>query len=392
MIGRRPLGLRGLTLLSGRVALVTAVIAATAMMVAALAGARGGFLFDFRGDLYGAGTAILHGHNPFEPRILAAMAALKHAGASVNTTFALPVYPAPALLAFTPLSLLPFWLAGTVILCGSIAALLLALRLLGVRDWRCYVLALVAWPTMFSIYLGSLGPLLLLGVALIWRTRESVFAPAVALSAIVIAKLFPWPLAVWLAIRRRWGTLALAMAIGSVVTVGAWAIIGFAGMTEYPRMLANLSFVEEGAGPSLVAVLMKLGLSETASRAAALTAAGALLLAAWRISRRSGGERGGFGLVVIAALTASPLVWSHYLVLLFVPIALLSPSLSWLWFVPLATCLLPSPSAASAAQMGYYLALEALVAGALLWPLPRAISIPIAPGVGARVVPLRIGA
>jgi hypothetical protein len=39
---------------------------------------------------------------------------------------------------------------------------------------------------------------------------------------------------------------------------------------------------------------------------------------------------------VMAALTASPIVWDHYLVLLFVPIALMSPSYSKLWLVPLA--------------------------------------------------------
>jgi len=54
------------------------------------------------------------------------------------------------------------------------------------------------------------------------------------------------------------------------------------------------------------------------------------LIAAWRIARRPDGDRRAYGIVVIAALVASPMVWPHYLALLFVPIALVSPTLSWL--------------------------------------------------------------
>jgi hypothetical protein len=46
----------------------------------------------------------------------------------------------------------------------------------------------------------------------------------------------------------------------------------------------------------------------------------------------------------MAALIASPVVWAHYYALLFVPIALLSPRLSWLWFVPMLAVLNPAPT------------------------------------------------
>jgi hypothetical protein len=64
---------------------------------------------------------------------------------------------------------------------------------------------------------------------------------------------------------------------------------------------------------------------------------------------------------VIAALTASPIVWDHYLVLLFIPIALLSPSLSAIWLVPVLAGLVPTPHPHSFAQMLFPIALEALV-------------------------------
>ena len=46
-------------------------------------------------------------------------------------------------------------------------------------------------------------------------------------------------------------------------------------------------------------------------------------------------DRRSLTLVLGAALVLSPIVWFHYLLLLFVPIALARPRLSALWLVPL---------------------------------------------------------
>lgn len=43
-----------------------------------------------------------------------------------------------------------------------------------------------------------------------------------------------------------------------------------------------------------------------------------------------------FTLTLAAALCASPIVWVHYFLLLLVPLALIRPRLSLLWFVPFA--------------------------------------------------------
>ncbi|HEY5260734.1 MAG TPA: glycosyltransferase 87 family protein, partial [Solirubrobacteraceae bacterium] len=152
--------------------------------------------------------------------------------------------------------------------------------------------------------------------------------------------LFPWPLGVWLLVTRRFRTLALATAIGLVALFAAWAMIGFDGMAQYPRMLSEVSFIQEGRADSLVAVLLAIGVSVHLATVAALGAAAGLLGLAWRFARRPGGDAQAFGMAVIAALTATPIVWDHYMVLLFVPIALISPRLSALWLVPVCTPLL----------------------------------------------------
>ena len=309
------------------------------------------WLYDFKGGLYNAGVAILGGRNPFHAGYIAHQAVIMRAGGiAVGETsahaFSLPVYPAPANLAVVPLSLLPFWAAAVLFTVLSVAAMAVALRLLGVRDWRCYGVALISWPFVYGLELGALGPLLVLGAAVLWRWRDRLWPPAIALASIVIAKVFPLPLAAWLIITRRYRQLALAAVLGAVVTLGAWALLGFAGLTSYPTMLSNLSFIQEGRSDSVVAVLLAAGLSASAAQAVALLAAAGLIGLAWRFGRSGGQQRQAFGLAVMAALTASPIVWDHYLVLLFVPIALLSPGYSQLWLVPLASPILLAISTA----------------------------------------------
>jgi hypothetical protein len=351
MIGDAPT-IRGRVLVSAgwRAVLLTTLVGSTVLLLLAIPDTHGS-LFDFRGGLYNAGRDIIHGHSPYQPGFLAHQAAIIRAGgiAQGETTqhaFSIPVYPAPANLAVVPFSLLPFWLAGTIYTLLSIAATIIGLRLLGVGDWRCLALALVSWPFTFGLYLGAVGPFLLLGAAVAWRWRARLWPPAIAIALLVTTKVFPWPLGIWLLITRRFKTLTLAIAIGAVTTLAAWAAIGFHGMAQYPQMLSDLSFIQEGRAVSLVAVLLAIGVPAGAASAVAIAAAVALLGFAWRIAQRPDGDRRAFGLAIMAALTSTPIVWEHYMVLLFVPIALVSPRFSALWLLPLCTPIITVTSAA----------------------------------------------
>jgi Glycosyltransferase family 87 len=309
------------------------------LMTAALF-AHGKELFDFRGGLYNAGVAILHGRSPYQPGFLEHQAAILRAGGiargeTTKLAFSIPVYPAFPNLLVVPLSLLPLWLAGTVYTLISCAAMAAGLRLLGVRDWRCLAVVASSWPFLYGLYLGAIGPFLVLGAGIAWRWRDRLWPPALAIAAIVAAKIFPWTLGVWLLITRRYRALALTAAAGAVITFGAWAVIGFHGLTEYPQMLSNMSFLQEGRADSIVTVLRVAGVSSGTANLCAIIAAVAILGLAWRLSHGDDGDRRAFGLTVLAALASTPIVWDHYMVLLFVPIALCSPQFSALWFGPL---------------------------------------------------------
>jgi hypothetical protein len=113
------------------------------------------------------------------------------------------VYPAPSAALFAPLGLLPYPTAAAIFCLVSVAALWGALRLLGVTDWRCYG-AVALWPaTPASVLVGTLTPLLVLGLAMLWRLRDRPWAAAAITALLLVTKVFLWPLAVWLGATRR---------------------------------------------------------------------------------------------------------------------------------------------------------------------------------------------
>ena len=223
----------------------------------------------------------------------------------------------------------------------SLAAIAAALWLLGTRDWRCYALAAVYPITRSAVDLGTIGPFLLLAVAVVWRWRDRVARAGAAVGAAVALKLFLWPLAVWLALTRRYRAALAAVVFAALFVLVPWAALGFDGLTGYPGLLRHLAADEATSSYSLVALGVRVHLPESVATVFSLLAAAALLGAALRVARderRDPRERdvATLTLVLAAALAASPIVWVHYLILVVVPLALARPRLSLLWFLPLA--------------------------------------------------------
>lgn len=342
MVGRSDAGLwKWIGRSTGRaLALLALSLCGPALLVATVNRVGYNLLYDFRGGLYDAGVAILHGRTPYQPGFLAHQAALMHSGhvaigETATRSFSIPVYPALANVLITPLSGLPFWVAGLIYTLLSAAAMLAGVWLLGVRDRRCFAVVLLSWPFLFGMFLGAIGPFLVLGAGAAWHWRARIWPPAVALATIVAVKIFPWTLGVWLLITRRYRALAAGVLAGIALTFGAWALIGFHGLLQYPQMLSNMSFIQEDRAVSIVGVLVIAGVPSGLATALAIAAGGGILLYAWRLAQGREGDRRAFGLAVLAALSATPIVWEHYMVLLFIPIAMASPRLSRVWLIPL---------------------------------------------------------
>jgi hypothetical protein len=320
--------------------------------------------FDFK-PLWEASRDVFHGASPYPP---------PHAWALHDEQQF--VYPPVAAVLTAPLAVFPFTVAAALLAVLEVAATGLTLRVLGVRDWRCYGIVFLWYPVIENVLVGSITSLLALGLAVAWRYRDGRWVTPLIVAALIATKVFLWPLLLWLAATRRGlaAVRALALAVGGVAL--SWALIGFAGLGSYVQLLDELSRLEQWKSYSAVAFGLVLGLSAGESRALALVACGLVATAILLLRLRKGGadaDRYAFVLAIGAAFLFSPIVWTHYLALLVVPIAITRRTLTPLWFVPLAMWATPGQSNGHAWQVVLGLSVWIVVLAASLRPAWRPV-------------------
>jgi glycosyl transferase family 87 len=285
--------------------------------------------FDFRGTLWEPARALLDGA-PIYPQ-----------PTRDNIVLGNPaVYPPVFILLSVPLALLPVAAASWLWFCVLGGCVFGALWILGVRDWRCYVIALTSPVVVHGLFYGNLTIVMVLLVALAWRYRARAGIAGLALGTAVAAKLFVWPLVVWLLLTRRYRAAAWAVGSAVVLVLGAWALIGFEGLRDYPKLLRVVQDVYAERSISVSTVAGALGASVNVAVAVAGIGGLALLGAAALVARRADGDRRAFALAVGACVIASPIVWPNYAALLFVPIAITWPRLAPVWCFGYVTWLL----------------------------------------------------
>ena len=245
------------------------------------------------------------------------------------------VYPPLVGFLFIPFALISLGAGRAVFTLLFLVSVPLTLRLLGVRDWRCYGLAFLLAPVLTVFGAGAIGSLLALGVAAAWRHRSKTLVAALVIALVVVAKLFLWPLLVWLLATRRYRALVATVAIGACLLLGSWAAIGFSGLREYPQLLTTVADVSEWRSYSLGALGLAVGVPTTAVHVAGAMLALLVVPLLVALGHRPDGDRRAFCACIGSALLISPIVWLHYLVLLVVPIAVARPRLAPLWLVPL---------------------------------------------------------
>jgi len=274
----------------------------------------GSFADDFHHEIYPQSEVMLDGRSPYPP-------------SEWDPTVA-PNFIWPATVAFThaPLTLLPVGIADIAMVVLGLIGFALSLWLVGVRDWRVYG-AVALWPQVAGeMRVSHLTPLLCVLAAMSWRTRDRRLAPGVAVGIAVAMKFFAWPLGLWLAARRSFAAAALAVAIAGASLL---LLLPFTGLDEYIRLLLRLGRAFDQDAYTILGLIVQAGGSETAGRLATFAVGAALLVGTWRF--RS------FTLALAAALVLSPIVWLDYFAVAAVPLAIVRPRLSLVWFLPLAT-------------------------------------------------------
>ena len=133
-----------LQLLAARGPLAAALYVELPLIVAAfyvwgIARGRNWVMQDFMAIRSGA-RDVLQGISPYPPADPVAIAHATHL-----------VYPPLIAYLFVPFALLPYAMSAALYLCFCFAAVALSLRLLGVRDWRCYGVTLLWFPVVAAL-------------------------------------------------------------------------------------------------------------------------------------------------------------------------------------------------------------------------------------------------
>jgi hypothetical protein len=185
-------------------------------------------------------------------------------------------------------------------------------------------------PTATAVGLGTISPLLAFLLAVLWRFRDRDRVAVPVLAALVLAKLFLWPVGLWLLFTRRFRSVvgAVLMSVGAVLV--ASLPLGLDQLTQYAKLLRSLSGVEGPTSFSLLSIGEGITSSSVFGTGLMVVAGIVAIYAIIRAARARDDERA-FRLSIVAALATSPIVWNHYLVLLVVPLALVRPHFSLAW-------------------------------------------------------------
>ena len=278
----------------------------------------GNVAFDFHHELYPEAKLVLHGSNPYP-------APDADLSSGTNT-----IWPIAALLPALPLTPLRPGAADGVMTAFVIVAFVMALLVLGVRDWRVVGLTFLWPPVIAAFQTANLTLPLILLAALVWRHRERRWIAGGLLGLALAAKFFLWPLVPFLfAIRRR-----AAAALACLVALASLGLmLPFISLGDYFQLIRNLSNTFDGKSYTVYGFLTDAGVNSSLARVAMYAVGLSVLTVAvrWR----------SFSLATGAALALSPIVWLHYFAFLAVPLAIASPTLAWPWFLPLLMIVAP---------------------------------------------------
>ncbi|MCW3049909.1 MAG: hypothetical protein JWO74_4193 [Solirubrobacterales bacterium] len=281
------------------------------------------FAYDFDRAFWPAGRDVLHGFTPYvdptSPDVARGVAF---------------IFPAVAALLLAPFALLGRTTADHVFAALNVAAALLTLRALDVRDWRLYGFVLICPAVVYGWHLANVTMPIVLGVAAVWRWRDRQVVAGLLIALLVSVKLFVWPLGVWLLATRRYAAFAWAVGASVALNVASWMVLGFDEIARFQAVLGAFTRVKDQDGYSLIAIASDLGAGRNTAYALMMVVAG--LLAAWCVRLgRAGRERCAMAACVALCLAASPIVWLPYFALLIVPLAIVRPRLSAVWWLPL---------------------------------------------------------
>lgn len=247
----------------------------------------------------------------------------------------------------------------------SAVAFAVGCLILPVQRWiRLTILLLgaIGWPFIFGLRIGQVVPLLYLLFAVGWRFLDRPIVVGIASGLGAIVKVQPGLVVLWLAARLRFRAIAVAAATVALAVVLA-ATVGLADWGSFLRVVRDISqAVDVPANMSIGATLYRFGTD--ASLASVVQTANAIgLLILLVVAGRSLGSAPGYLLAVTASQIISPILWSHYALILLLPVAwLLDRRQWWALIIPVSHAwMLIEVAPAIVYTLPYYVVIAALV-------------------------------
>lgn len=287
-----------------------------------------------------ASRADLAGMSPYPP--------LHSSAIYSGSSFVYPYLVSWLFLPFTVFSRHTAEMAFTLL---SVSSLIVGLRALNVRRIGDIFAVLTSTVMIVSIQMGTLGPLLFLGLALTWRYRKQPIVSGVILALVAVTKLYLAPLLAFPLFIRRYGTLFASLVISTLFLAGGWML----GPLSLSRDRAMLFTLARHEGPSSWAasdLLRRLGLAMTPSILLTFTLVVFVTGASIWAYRTSGRQEPLFGGLIAVSLLLTPILWSSYLPVLLVAVLILSPKSIYLRLIGLGSWIELTPDRAGLLGVG----------------------------------------
>jgi len=281
------------------------------------------------------------------------------------------LYPPSFALLMLPVALLPTAIAAPAWMFVLIVVALLAVWLMPVTRVIRWLLTLalgLSWPFIDSLAQGQVGPWLLLLFVIGWRSLDRPRVLGVVLGLGTTIKIQPAIVIAWAALTRRFRAAAIAVGLAGALALVATAIVGPQAWADLAAVLAKTNepvLTRNSVGIARVAY--ELGASPAVAYglyAVSIVAALVAVLAAIRW----GSPTSSFIVAAIASQMISPVIWPHYAIVLFLPVAWLLARSRWWAILILGATSVPISDAVPGLvyPVLFWLAVLAVIRGGML--------------------------
>jgi hypothetical protein len=253
------------------------------------------------------------------------------------------------------------WIALGLVIAGATIHAIWRAERLGARfevlrgaGWLLLVAAFLALPPVLTELINGNVHLLLfglLGVGWLGVRRGDARGDAIGGAAVGLAtlvKVFPGVVILWFALTRRWRAVGWALVAALVASLVTLPVVGIQAWLDYPAVLLHMDAPIDPTWSVAPTTWLSSALGFQLARAVVtVVGLGLVVAAARRVDARSG-----YAIAVLVGLLITPILWSHYLAIVALPLLLALAGDVPLWVLGASYVLLSGGNQTALADAG----------------------------------------